>query len=124
MIIIMSAERSNLSSEVNQHNTNALRHSLSVLGLYFETVKGIYKGVSEDSFMVMGVQSSSMLERLEGLAALFNQESILVVDQHSNAFLRFMDGGVVGIGKFGQVDSIDGLDAYTILDDGAIFAVK
>lgn len=125
MIILLSAERSNLDSEVNQHNTNSMRYSLARLGLYFESVNGVYKGVSEDSFMVFGIQSKPMFDRIVNLAALFNQESILVVDSDSSARLEYLESGEsVNIGTFTQVDSVLGLDAYTVTDDGKMYAVK
>lgn len=125
MIILLSAERSELSTELNQHNTNALRYSLSTLGLYFESVKGMYKGVSEESFMVFGVTSNLMLNRIMGLANLFNQESILTVGLNRDANLVYLeDGRKEHLGAFDQVSSTLGLDAYIVLDDGTTYAVQ
>lgn len=124
MIILISAERSNLSSEVNQHNTESMRNILSSLGLYFESVKGMYKGTEEHSFMIFGI-GYKMLERLVNLGAMYNQESILSIDLDRQARLVYLaTDEVVHLGTFSEVSSTEGLDAYTITDDNRIYTVR
>lgn len=123
MITLISAERSNKTKEQNEANTAALEYSLNNLGFYYEKVKGMYKGTSESRFMILGIQSDTDMAKIQGLADIFEQDSILNVDHNRNATLVYKDKGSESIGRWTKVSTIEGLDGYTVLDDGTIFAV-
>ena len=71
--------------------TAALERDLLKSGFEFKKVKGVYKGVSEDSFLVSVVDTPLEEAALKILARDFNQESILYVDGNRNATLIFVD---------------------------------
>lgn len=72
--IIFSAEKSDLSVEVNDYRTYALRLTLATLGVPFLRVLGMYKGAKEYSVMIGPEHRQAAIH----LAALFGQESILI----------------------------------------------
>ncbi len=123
MITLISAERFNKTKEENQANNAALEYSLMNLGLHYEKVKGMYKGSEENSFMILGIINNTDMTRIKGLATIFEQDSILTIDHNRNATLVYMSGVLEILGKWTKVNSVKGLDGYTVLDDGTTFTV-
>lgn len=112
MHYIISAERYNLSKDENKARSLAFLQELLDLGLTFVSVKGVYKGVEEQSFIVNahGMPTGWIQRKMREL----DQESILVIENDNQATLVYADGAVVSLGKFQRHrGSVDGLDAYT-----------
>lgn len=77
---------------MNTGNPESEANTLRAMGLGdFVWCKGVYNGVSEDSFAVF---FNSLEQRLaiQSMARRHNQESILVVDSNRDAELVFFDG--------------------------------
>jgi hypothetical protein len=90
--VLISAERSNLTERENVYRTAEMRELLGSMGLGFKEVRGVYRGVHEASFVVIGQE---VVSRMLELAAKFNQESILVIDPARTAYLAYLRGGKV-----------------------------
>ncbi len=119
---IISAERFNLSVEDNKARTLGLVKEMLRLGLSFTTVKGVYKGTKEQSFMVFtqGVPDGWMMAAMRGL----DQESILAVGANMDANLVYADGSIESIGTFQRHDgALDTLEAYTLIE-GQVWVCK
>lgn len=92
---IISAELEN--NEDNARNTEALKDKLDALGFIYHAVFGCYEGVTEESFLVnLGTdarfhkQNASEVLRL---GCLFQQDSLLFIDNEENAELVFCESG-------------------------------
>lgn len=118
---VLSAEHA--GNRANDLRTRQLRSKLQKNGLQFTSAIGSYKGVQENSFVVM---TPTVVDRMTvtGLADFYNQESVLHVDGERRAVLHYF--GVqqdVTLGIWSAVSSIEGLDAWT-LAAGQYYAVK
>ena len=120
----MSAELTTNNESKNKSLTHSLRLNLESMDMVFESVQGMDKGSEEFSFIVFGVNESSLVDLLD-LAKLYRQESILLVKTQDNARaeLHYTSGQVESIGTFQRVNSVEGLDAYTMMDDNSLWAV-
>lgn len=114
-IVIISAELPNSDRYLNQDRTNRLRSRLLEMGLPFDGVKGVYKGTTENSFLVV----TQDVEAMKKLAREFSQEAILSSDANRNSTLHFTKGEDVAVGKLKQVSKEEAmlLDNYTIVCD-------
>ena len=117
-VVILSAEREELSGGENARRTLGLESVLEGAGLTFKPAKGFYKGSKENSFVVI-IPSQAHIEGLLKLAKSFNQESILHQDSNQIARLLYADGRVEQLGKLVQVtkEVAQTLDGYTQMDD-------
>ena len=118
-VVILSAELSSLDAGSNARRTVLLNDMISELGLSFKTAKGVYKGVSENAFVVI-VNNQLDIETLANFAfRSFAQESVLHQDSNQMARLIFADGRTELLGKLVQVDKeiAQKLDNYTIMED-------
>lgn len=125
--IILSAELSTLSYSENLVRSLRLLDLLHDLKLPFKQIKGVYKGTSEVSFMVV-VKDEAEIDTVTRLAfQSFNHESILFRDYKGNAKLIYSNGMTLdakgqpsyltqSIGKFKKVNSVEGEDAYSIVN--------
>lgn len=110
MFFIISAERSSEFSLVNELNTAALESHLRAFGASFKRVQGCYKGVTEESFLVVGSEKLAA-----HLRDTFNQECYLVVDENRRAFLQYPTGPGVAVGTWMEHHGARaGLEAYTV----------
>lgn len=126
--IILSAERLDLSTEVNKVNSERLEKLLLAFreetGSGFQNVTGVYKGVCEKSVIVYTSDELCMVE----FASKFKQESILVRNGHNDCHLRYVKRvrpgrpGLTGrtefLGHFLGVSKAEALakhDSYTIM---------
>lgn len=85
-------------------------------------VNGKYSGKTELSFCL----DLTRLDLVESIAREFNQESILIVNQHGQAFLKYLkDSKLVNIGKFKAVSkkSASKLDAWSNIN-GQFYCVE
>lgn len=105
--VIISASKENYDNETNIKKAMELKGRLS--GRAFKVCYGCYQGAVETSFYVPGISESDALE----LAAEFDQECVLSVDQFRAARLVWQDK-VKFIGTF-EASEDSGSD-YTIID--------
>lgn len=127
-LVIISASVNNQDKSSNRVRTDKLRRILSELhychGCFFsfKGVEGIYKGSSEQSFIVI-LRSDHIEEEismLKGLAFnMFNQESVLVKDNKNKAKLVFKDDSEQSLGDFIEIkkEELKNYDNYTILSN-------
>ena len=89
--IIISAERFTNTIEENKKNHLDLWLQLKRDGFSIKEVEGVYQGTTEKSILVILNQRWLAVElaTFKNYAAIFNQESILFVDEERNASLIF-----------------------------------
>ena len=89
--VIISAEKYINTAEENKKNHLDLWSQLKVEGFSIKEVEGVYEGTIEKSILVvlnkrwLAVELATFIN----YAAIFNQESILFVDEERNASLIF-----------------------------------
>lgn len=117
-IVIFSVERSNLSKEENAVNTRVVNRLLKDNDFNFMTCKGVFQGVSEDSFAVI-LDNYSQVQVLHELSRVYNQDCILYLDANNVGYLYHNNGNVDRIGKSRQVSKDIAMtkDAYTIINN-------
>lgn len=100
--IIFSGEKSNLSLETNRGITEHIKRMLQIYDIPFKEIEGVYDGVPEKSFLIVGdVTARNVVGRI---ALAHEQESILFVDQFRNTELHFLDGSaVINLGDWTEV---------------------
>ena len=119
---ILSAEHGHFTKEVNAGRTEALRSQLESRGAAFAPVAGYYKGVHEQSFIVLlpEGEGSYTFDLVRQLAYRYSQESVLYVDANRIASLhnpseRSTEPATI-IGRWttaGDPDAARRLDAWT-----------
>ena len=89
--VIISAENANKSKETNAKKHKLLMSQLKKDKFPIKEVEGVYKGTVEKSILVVLNQRWLAVElaTFKNYAAIFNQESILFVDEERNASLIF-----------------------------------
>ena len=100
-----------------------LRWKLQHNKLKFKEVIGSYQGVSEKSFMV-DLDGNFNLDDFISMGRLFNQDSILFVNDLNQATLIFMDGREsINLGKMKQVTEFEAKsnEAYTFIPELNIY---
>jgi len=120
-VILVSAELKTLPSQTNEARTKSLENALKTKGYNFSQVLGSYKGSLEKSFLIDA--SEDILKNVHSLAGYFGQESILVVDELQKATLIDSNGQKEVIGEMKQVNSLTGLEGWTLVN-GLFFTVK
>ncbi len=101
------------------------RATLRALGFEFKPVTGVYKTVTEDSYVVLLKQTDD-LKKLMDLAAQHEQESILFLDERRNAKLVYLkDNSTEPLGRFTKVSEVEAKqhDNYT-KDDNSYYVCK
>jgi hypothetical protein len=86
----------------NLQNDTALKDSLKGLKAKYLSCIGYYKGNEEISNLVF-LDDDTNKKTIVGLAEHFNQESILFVDRHRFAYLVYLDGREVFVGKWKEL---------------------
>jgi len=107
--IILSAEKSELSTLDNIQRSAELESSLELSQYTFKRAIGRYRGTQETSYIVP-VDTRHDIQFLRILAASFQQESILEVSQ-GHGWLLFIEGGEEYIGSV--VNASGREDSYT-----------
>ena len=89
--VIISAERSINTAKENKKNHLDLWLQLKGEGFSIKEVEGVYKGTVEKSILVVLNQRWFAVElaTFKNYASIFDQESILFVDEERNASLIF-----------------------------------
>ena len=83
---ILSASCSDFRDEDNALRTREMEDELRFSLLLYKKVQGVYKGVPEDSFLVVVDDTAGILE----LANSYNQESVLHVSPMREAALIYL----------------------------------
>lgn len=132
-VIILSAERSNLSEDGNFRRTNDLQSRLESMRLLgdiagFARAVGVWRGHQEESFVVLydPIRHPMAASHLVQLARAYQQDSILMADASRDAMiLPICDPDCGGaIGKLRQLYPGEPLpDGYTILK-GVVYICK
>lgn len=132
-VIILSAERSSLCSELNFQRTNDLQKRLEAMRLLgdiagFARAVGVWRGQQEESFVVLydPIRHPMAAAHLVQLARAYQQDSILMADASRDAMiLPICDPDCGGaIGKLRQLYPGEPLpDGYTILK-GVVYICK
>jgi hypothetical protein len=114
-VLIFSAWRAHVTDEkVNHASVNYVKRALDKRGIKWQAAQGVYKGNSEPAIVV--IDTASTRATVQGLARLFEQESILLVDCNGAARLETCDGTLIrGLGKLRNVPEnvARALDAWT-----------
>jgi hypothetical protein len=114
---ILSAYRPEFTEKENRLRSEQLFKQLERLGLKPIRAKGMYKGERELSFIVPYINTKTR-ERLFSIAfSMYEQESVLFVDNDKSAYLIYLDNNVEHIGSWEQVDreTAESQDAYTYI---------
>lgn len=116
--IFVSVYRDYNGDEINHQNHEKAKEMLIKSNTSFTIVKGVYKGNSELTFMLISTDVKKHINNLDialNLGLLFNQESVLEVLNDDTAILHNIGGEMVKIGKFTEVSETEslGYDSYT-----------
>lgn len=118
--VILSAELATRSSELNKEQTLILEDKLIKLGVSYAQTIGSYKGVLENSFIVV-VPDQRVLEYIKRVAfEVFSQESILYSDVNGTVSLEYAHGSKpMLLGRMQEINAndINNFTAYTKLDN-------
>lgn len=122
-VVILSGELSTVND--NTRRTALLNDMIAELRLPFKRANGVYKGQSENSFVVI-VNDQTDIDTLANFAfKSFGQESILHQDANQEARLIFANGTTQRLGRLEQVSKelAESLENYTVMD-GKFYAVS
>lgn len=120
-VIILSAELSTKDTTINDMNTKLLGNSLTTLQINSSLACGVYKGITEASFVTLPKNKDDIQKIKELAFNTYDQESILYQDKSGDAYLIYQDGSKESIGQLRKVNNNKGLENYTILN-GEIYA--
>ena len=100
----------------NLQNDTSLKDSLKGLNAKYLSCIGYYKGDEEISNLVF-LDDDTNKKMIVGLAEHFNQESILFVDRHRFAYLVYLDGREVFVGKWKELsfEDAENIDNCTVI---------
>lgn len=117
--VFVSVYKSDLTVEQNHANHVKASGLLTLEGISFQVVKGVYKGEAELTFLLSNTDFTKHIANVLmafNLGMLFNQESILEVSNDGRATLKYIDGESKDIGELKEVSETEALasDAYTL----------
>ena len=108
-------ERPHELDEVNAQRSTGLSIALKGKGFSFSQIKGFYNGKSENSFLVV-IHSEKDEQTIFELGHMYAQESVLISRQDRSSYLYFCKTGErEEVGTLQEVDSVEGLHAYSIV---------
>jgi hypothetical protein len=111
---ILSAERPEYTSEVNQWRSRSLESQLASRDMDQRQLQGVYKGTNERSFLVLlpgGETGYHYATGLPQLARRWGQESWLYVDANRFASLHYADGRIEALGVWQAATRADAVAA-------------
>ncbi len=116
---LISAELSDKTSEENSNATEDLESYLTKVNMLFKPVTGVYKGVMEQSFLVLTINPYGMIS----LAEQYGQESVLFVDGNREATLIFTDAETPPryVGKWTSIIASEAVRSENYTQDGDNF---
>lgn len=121
---IVSVMHASLTSEANFDRHEETKVWLTSLNIPYKVVKGVYKGVTEQAFLLIADDIGKTYKVATMLAEEYNQECILSVNENREAKLLYPNSET-NIGKFQRVVSTAGLDSYTVdLETGQAWTCK
>lgn len=94
---IFSAEKSNLSPKENEYLTSELKSKLETLKIPHKDVLGVFNGVEETSFVVVGAEHEGIVSKLSNIYA---QDSFLKSYPNRETYLIFSDKTKEYLGTF------------------------
>lgn len=100
-----------------------MKHLLDMHNLNYKEVVGSYQGISEKTFMV-DLDGNLNLDHFVAMGRLFNQDSILFVNDLNQATLIFMDNREpINLGEMKQVTELEAKsnEAYTFIPELNIY---
>jgi len=122
--VILSAHK-NLNTQDDNKRHNRLLVILDDLGYRGHIVSGNYNGTMERSVLVVLDNFYTDMQVLQDLAfKTFDQESILYIDTSNKASLIFNDQSETMLGKFTQVNNVNNIDNYSIIDGKYFTTIK
>ena len=101
--VIISANTKKQSAVEAFKQSYALKNYLIDCKISFKIVSGQYGGKTEVSFLIPNISEKDAL----GIAKMFNQRCILIVNKHREAHLLFIDGKISQMGYFMTGESDD-----------------
>lgn len=104
MHAIISAHLSTQGERTNYIRTMGIKGLLEASGLTFEPAKGMFQGVEEDSFVVQ-CKDFQEVGVVFGLAEVYQQESVLLLDSRNRAFLLGTDKSLTSLGYMYQSEN-------------------
>lgn len=115
-VIVMSVSKQE-NSTLDAINSIRFEKFLKDNNFKFNNAEGMYKGVKEESFVIL-VFNRDQIELLLAVASQYKQESVLHQDSNGKARLIFIeDKSEMLLGDMLEVSSIEGLDAYTKMNN-------
>jgi hypothetical protein len=120
IISVMNKDNSNEQNLIQHEETKVW---LSSLNIPYKVVKGVYKGTSELSFLL--IANDKTLRVATMLARDYDQECFLYSNEKRDTCLVFQDGKGVNLGTFVRVQSVNGLESYTVdLESGQVWMIR
>lgn len=117
LTLIMSSNLATESNEYNRIRFKQLVDELQSAEYDYNTAIGSYKGQQESS-VVIDVRTVDRLPLLLRLAfGDLKQESVLLIHGDRTGTLIYADGAQTELGTLKLMNSTDGLEAYTVVDD-------
>lgn len=93
--LIVTSDRAEYTATVNDMRRDTFRHQLSLRGLSFKEVQGVYKGNAETAYLVL-IHDTGEEHAALRLARRYGQESALYVDANRAATLMILRPEVGG----------------------------
>ena len=119
-IIILSAEHKTNSPEKNRQLTQNLISDMIEMRLNFIEGKGFFDGHEEVSFMVFPKNNDEIDSLCHLATKVYKQDCVLFQDNEGISHLLNKDFSCEELGQLVEVDSTDGLDAYSIFNNKII----
>lgn len=112
-LILLSAELSTLSATENAERSLWLATQLHNSGLTYERCEGCYCGAMETSYALPWDKRHA--DAALCLGNLFEQESLLFVDEHGRATLGYLrEPKIVPLGRLRKLERTTSVSNYTI----------
>jgi hypothetical protein len=113
-VLIFSGESNNVSAEKNAIRTKEIESALKNAYLDYKKVIGSYKGIKENSFVVLDTDKTRQV--VKDLCEVYNQQSFMGIDSNRQAYLVYMSSGrTEELGRFKAVSESEALksEAWT-----------
>ena len=117
-VIVFSAWRADKPEQVNRDSVEYVKNVLDRRGIPYRSAQGCYKGQTEPAIVV--IDTDATRDAVQGLAWLFEQESLLYVDANRAARLETPGGTLIdtlGVLRAVPEHVAKARDAWTRVDD-------
>lgn len=103
--LVFSVWRWHVPEHTNRQSVTYAKRSLDGHGITYTVAQGCYKGTKEPALVVADTKRARVI--VQGIAHLFEQETILAIDKRGNARLEDCDGHTVEtLGKMRAVPEL------------------